>query len=152
MEAKQLMDEITNYDVVTFTNISDTLFAGIYGGKETVFTPHSVTQLPRFLANHYAGQLAVKILMGQQKDWGNDSSERTRVIGEILGTKAATVVSDKVNEKVEAVVKEFEDLEEVKETDEVKAGVLCPDCGKLFKTEPAMKAHVTRTHKAQQTN
>lgn len=141
------MDDSKNYDVVTFTNISDTSFTGMFGGKERTFEPHSVTQLPRFLADHFAKHLAVKVLIAKGKEWGNDSKDLQDTVGMILGTIAVAPVQQEQPQPV-AKEPEFADLKE-EEAPEPKPGegVGCPTCGKVYKTEAAMKAHVTRSHK-----
>jgi hypothetical protein len=143
------MEEQTNYDVVNFANISDNEFVGVYGGQERRFASHSVTQLPRFLAIHFAGHLATKVLMSQNKDWGNDSIDRKRVIGEILASPVpVTAIVEET--KTAPAPKEFEELVETPSEVKVEtpeSGYVCDECKKEFKTEPALKAHNTRYHK-----
>jgi hypothetical protein len=129
-------DTMSNYDVVNFTNIDGEKFVGIYGGKEKEFAPHSVSMLPRFLATHYAKQLATKILMAQDKDWGNDSADRAQAEARIL---AEAEKQADVQEQAPQEAKE-------EEFAELKQGFTCDVCQREFKTEPALKAHKTREH------
>jgi len=144
------MDESANYDVVSFTNISDKDFVGMFGGKERKFEAHSVTQLPRFLAKHFAYHLATRTLMASGKEWGNESKELKDMLGVILGSAAVKPVEvASVPETVAAQAQspvEFEDLKE--ETVPEAEGFACVNCNKTFKTESALKAHGTRFHKS----
>lgn len=149
------MEEISQLEVINFANITDEKFTGIYGGKYYTFEPHSVTPLSKLLAEHFANQLAVKILMANGKDWGNDSPLKMEKVGEILGkVKVEEEVKTsevKPNLEVPMVVakevpeKEFEGLDEGEKVE--GSGVECSTCHKFFKTEAAMKAHDTRMHK-----
>ena len=115
--------ETDNYEVVTFINIDDEDFAGLFGGKQYPVKKNEVKQFPRFLADHFAKQLGVKILIKQKKDWGNESPELVSMIARILARPVATdVVAPMV--VAQEIATEFpeieEEIEEEKEETEPK--------------------------------
>ena len=136
------MDDSKNYEVVNFVNISSEPFVGIYGGKETTFAANKVTQLPRFLADHYGGQLATKLLKDTGKEYGKTAKERADILAKIIvDNPTGQPVMEVKAEETKPEEKEFVDLEEEEKS------CKCAVCGKVYKTDAALKAHQTREHK-----
>lgn len=103
--------------IATFTNTDDDDFEGMWGGKAKEIKSGETIMVPRFLAEHYAKQLADKILL--RKDNLGDELGRKKIYGECL-SEPKTVVAPK-EEVAEAKVEEFSELEETpEEVPEVK--------------------------------
>jgi hypothetical protein len=146
VEAKTLMEEQNQYDIVVFNNVDSEDFNGMWGGVEggTYFVPAKTTkQFPRFLADHFAKALAVRILAREGKDFANDSPFLKEKMGEIL---QASIKVNPVTETITAEPKEEVEFPEVAEEIAEASQTLCSYCGKVYKTEAALKAHKTRQH------
>jgi hypothetical protein len=157
----------SNYEVVNFYNVGDTEFRGMWGGEEYVIAPKERKQMVKFMAEHFAGQLATKILMKDGKDWGNDSPARQELIAKILGIvveipiPTPVIYASTAEVKIESQTEpEFIDIpvetpkEEIiqepplQETQEIpKAKVYtCGVCSKSFSHPLALAGH-KRSHK-----
>ena len=153
------MEDQKQLEVVNFNNIDNEDFNGMWGGVQggTYFVPaKTVKKFPRFLADHFKKALAVKILMKENKDFGNDSP--------LLADKMAQIVTE--DPELPSVVmpeepKKKPEFEEVKylPTEPVKApelpvepvieakGYVCSTCQKTFKNALGLAGH-SRSHKA----
>lgn len=70
--------------VKNFTNIDIEDFEGMYGGEKRLIKKGRTVPLPETLANHFASQLATKILIRKGKDYLGDP-ERPELIKQIVG-------------------------------------------------------------------
>jgi hypothetical protein len=126
-----------NYEVITFANIDDVDFEGIWGGKTYIVKAKEIKMFPKFLADHFAKQLAVKICIKKAKSWDNESPDLKDLIGEILAPAKVEIGEVKIEEKPQEV-EEFADIKE--ET------FVCPTCSKEAGSKAGLMAHM-RSHK-----
>ena len=73
--------------VKNFTNIDNVDFEGVYGGEKRVIKKGKTVPLPETLANHFANQLATKILIREEKDYLSDPKRPVllrQIIGEVV--------------------------------------------------------------------
>jgi hypothetical protein len=148
-----------NYEVVNFYNIDNSEFRGMWGGEEYIIAPKENKKMVRFLAEHFAGHLANKILMKEGRDWGNDSPDKKQMVARILGKEEPATpmaapenfqptVSTSTAEMIVEKTEEFPDVpkEEPKEVKETKV-YICDVCQKECKNALGLAAH-KRSHKA----
>jgi rubrerythrin len=139
--------ETDNYEVISFANIDDGDFVGMWGGKTYPVKAREIKMYPKFLADHFAKQLAVKMCIKTGKSWDNESPELAAFIGKILSPLVEKTVSPV------AVVEEVaeEEFPEIKEVNEPKEHIdnelyVCSECGKSAANKAGLMAHM-RSHK-----
>ena len=79
--------------VKNFTNIDDKDFVGMYGGETATVKAGKTVAFTEIIANHFAGQLAAKILIGRGKPW-TDKGERAKLVNKILDMSGTDVGED----------------------------------------------------------
>lgn len=138
------MDE--NLSIINVTNIDSEDFEGMYGGEKYLIKSGETKPYPRFLATHLADQLKDKILIREGKDWSSEAFSKP-LMDRILGQVEVPVVEQTITAPV--AEPEFPEApkEEVAVEIKTEAGFKCDVCGKVIKTEQALKMHKGRFHK-----
>jgi hypothetical protein len=139
--------EASAMEVINFTNIDGKDYEGMWGGIPYLIKARETKQFPRYLAEHFAKHLAIKLLLREAKDFGEDNLERIEYVKQILGQ----VVTEAEVAKEE--VPEEPTFEGVKDEEEVKVPTVvanqtfkCEVCGKEFTRKIALAGHM-RAHK-----
>lgn len=139
-----------DYNVINFTNIYKDDFEGIHHQIKYPVKSGETKPFPKFLADHLANQLAIKILLETEKDWGN-AQAKLELTKQILGEIAVKVSVPIIETAKPNPITEQKSDEPFPEApkDEVKTeeGFKCDVCGKVIKTEQALKMHRGRFHK-----
>lgn len=139
-----------NYEVVNFYNIDSVEFRGMWGGEEYVIAPKERKQFVKFLSEHFAKQLAIKILMRNGQEWGDESPTLKDTMGQILGSvepvKAPTKEPMPIEPKETEDIPATEEFPDVPKEAESEKEFVCETCGKSFGRAAALGTH-KRVHK-----
>jgi hypothetical protein len=91
--------------VKNFTNIDDEDFEGMWGGEKYPVKAGETKQFPGFLVDHFAGQLAKKILLRQGADNFMDPLKTKPLIKQMKGEIEVEVLEEEPEAKPKAKAK-----------------------------------------------
>lgn len=140
--------------VVNFTNIDQEDFTGMFGGISETFKVGQTLPLVKFKAQHFANQLADKILMRNQETFGNEDARKPytdKILGQIVvEVPVATPEPPKEPEFTETPKEptptstpEPTSEPEVKTEEKAETPVFtCDKCGKTFAKKIALMGHL----------
>src|SRR3990167_4766651 len=128
-------------EVINFTNTDTADFDGQWGGAAETFKPGETKPLPRFKAEHFANQLAQKILLREEKDFG-DKGLTQSLIDKMLGALSSSPLPISPTELPKEPEFAGAPKEEVSlPPTSTATGFTCDRCGKTFKVRVALAGH-----------